>query len=203
MAELDDMLNIPSEGISSLIDMDTSEEETPDVVPALRRIAEAAGQKMLQEGRTTPSGIPITADIIFQELMTGGPEALQFYQNFLNEPSEFNVKEPRSLPGETLSGLRGQEKLDKMYETGMLNEPADTSMVFDPSQARRDQRMMLEQGQPVQGIPRDIFNSLSEGEKLNILGGGSAPQSVQGIPRDIFDSLPEGEKLNILRRGGG
>jgi len=90
--------------------------------------------------------------------------------------------------------------VDSIFQ-GLMNDPDAMSQAYEfvapdfneglqnnlrmPS----EEMMMLEQGQSVQGIPRDIFNSLSEGEKLNILGVGSAPQPVQGIPRDIFENL--------------
>ena len=184
-----------SQGIYSLLDQDQEVPEGMDPgsrMAVVRDLAVQVFEKMKALGMDTPM---TSVDSIFQGLMTDPDSMSQAYefvapdfneglQNNLRMPSEEMMMQQgisgeqlqavENLGREALSGLRGQEKLDKMYERGMLNEPADTSMVFDPRQESRDQRMMLEQG-----------------------------QTVMGIPRDIFDSLPEGEKLNILRRGGG
>ena len=49
---------------------------------------------------------------------------------------------------EQLEGLRGQARLDKMYEMGMLDEPADLSMVYDPRREKEIEMYMFEKMNP-------------------------------------------------------
>jgi hypothetical protein len=78
---------------------------------------------------------------------------------------------------EQLEGLRGQDRLDKMYEMGMLNEPADPSMVYDPRWEEEKKMYMFEKMNPppmsiMEKIETFIRSGFSEKEatKLAITG---------------------------------
>ena len=63
-----------------------------------------------------------------------------------------------------LEGLRGQDRLDKMHEMGMLNEPADPSMVYDPRQEEERKMYMFEKmNPPPMSIEEKIMTFLRSG----------------------------------------
>jgi len=70
---------------------------------------------------------------------------------------------------------------------------------------------MLMPGKTIQGIPKDLFDSLSTEQQASILGasaiaGMSAPsfasETVKGIPKDLFDSLSTEQQASILGSSG-
>ena len=86
----------------------------------------------------------------------------------------------RNVSAEQLEGLRGQDRLDKMYEMGMLDEPADwgdTSMIYDPRREENRKMSMFERMNPppmsiMDKIDAFIRSGFSEKEatKLAITG---------------------------------
>jgi len=50
-------------------------------------------------------------------------------------------------------------------------------------------------GQPIKGIPANVFNALSQDAKNTIMG---LDQTIKGVPKSVYDKLPEDDQKKLL-----
>jgi len=68
--------------------------------------------------------------------------------------------------------------------------------VFETLTADEKSRVLLGDPKGVNGVPRDIFNGLSQVAKNKVLGTGDDP--IKGLPRDVFNALSKEDQNRFI-----
>lgn len=83
----------------------------------------------------------------------------------------------------------------KKNEETIKNIPAS---IFNKFSAEDQKRIIFGEPNSVNGIPRDLFDGLSEKDKKLILGTSTEATEVKGIPMEIFNKLSKEDQKRII-----